>query len=69
MNKIWNSARFILMNLDNEEHKNLNQIDINQLDITDKWILSKLNKTILKSFNINSYISEILLWPTPIFLK
>ncbi|MCL2698925.1 MAG: valine--tRNA ligase [Defluviitaleaceae bacterium] len=50
MNKIWNAARFILMNLDDDitEQPALTQ--------TDKWILSRVN-TIAKETtdNLNSY--------------
>lgn len=43
-NKIWNMARFVLMNL---EDFNINSVDKNNLDfeLVDKWIVSKLNKT------------------------
>ncbi|MBR2448374.1 MAG: valine--tRNA ligase [Clostridia bacterium] len=39
-NKIWNAARFILMNLENEDEIPLNIAD---LALEDKWILSKYN--------------------------
>ncbi|MDO4689739.1 MAG: valine--tRNA ligase [Fusobacterium sp.] len=43
-NKIWNVARFVLMNL---EDFNISSVDKNNLDLelVDKWIISKLNKT------------------------
>ena len=41
-NKIWNASRFVLMNLDGVDDKD---IDFNNLTIADKWILDKLNKT------------------------
>ena len=41
-NKIWNASRFVLMNLDGVDNKD---IDFNNLTIADKWILDKLNKT------------------------
>jgi valyl-tRNA synthetase len=56
-NKIWNAGRFLLMNAE--------QIEVNyklkfeSLDLTDKWILSRLNSTIknyteaLETFRIN----------------
>ena len=37
MNKLWNAARFALMNLDDEVH----EIDINQLHLHDKFILTR----------------------------
>ena len=39
-NKIWNAARFILMNLENDSELPL---DISALALEDKWILSKYN--------------------------
>ena len=39
-NKIWNAARFILMNLESDNELPL---DINSLALEDKWILSKYN--------------------------
>jgi len=46
MNKLWNSARFVQMNVGDEIPADLSEIDASQLDATDKWILSKLNRTI-----------------------
>lgn len=39
-NKIWNASRFILMNLENKE---VRDIGIDELTPADKWILSKVN--------------------------
>jgi len=39
-NKLWNAARFILMNLENDEIIPLNKADF---ALEDKWIISKLN--------------------------
>lgn len=41
-NKIWNAARFVLMNTG----ESVKPIDDNKLDIADKWILSRLSETI-----------------------
>lgn len=41
MNKIWNAARFILMN---EEQRINSEIVINDLELEDKWIISRLSK-------------------------
>jgi len=46
MNKLWNSARFILMNLDNELPTDLADLNSKKFDSTDRWILSHLNTTI-----------------------
>ena len=42
-NKIWNAARFVLMNLGDESVKPLDEVALN---IADKWILTRLNQTI-----------------------
>ncbi|MBI4743466.1 MAG: valine--tRNA ligase [Actinobacteria bacterium] len=46
INKIWNASRFVLMNLNDFDK----DIDIDRLEYTlaDKWILSRLNQTIVK---------------------
>ena len=41
-NKIWNASRFVLMNLEGVDDK---EIDFSDLTIADKWILDKLNTT------------------------
>lgn len=56
-NKIWNAGRFLLMNA--EQIKVNYKLKFDSLDLTDKWILSRLNSTIknyteaLKNFKIN----------------
>ncbi len=53
-NKIWNAARFILMNLDIDEI--LSPKSVEDLAIEDKWILSKLNTLIKEvSENLDKY--------------
>lgn len=44
-NKVWNASRFILMNLENKELPT--NVDINSLQLSDKYILSKLNALIV----------------------
>ena len=51
-NKIWNASRFVLMNLDGVDGKD---VDFNKLTIADKWILDKLNKV---AAEINDNIKE-----------
>jgi len=46
-NKIWNSTRFILMNLGDDFIPT--SFDINSLELFDKWILHALNQTIKKT--------------------
>ena len=42
-NKLWNAARFILMNLDEDQHNCQLSIVNCQLELEDKWVISKLN--------------------------
>ncbi len=49
MNKIWNASRFVLMNA---EDKQILPIQECKLSIADKWIISRLNKTI-KDVTVN----------------
>ncbi|MCP4133778.1 MAG: valine--tRNA ligase [bacterium] len=44
INKIWNSTRFIMMNLGDDFKPR--EIDPNELELFDKWILHLLNETI-----------------------
>lgn len=51
INKLWNASRFCLMNIED-----LKDYDFSNLDVQDKWILSKLNKVISKvTKNMESY--------------
>ena len=51
INKLWNASRFCLMNIED-----LKGYDFSNLDVQDKWILSKLNKVINKvTKNMESY--------------
>jgi valyl-tRNA synthetase len=49
-NKLWNAARFVLMNLEGSLYP-LNELDSASLDVTDRWILSRLNRVILEMEN------------------
>jgi valyl-tRNA synthetase len=51
MNKLWNSARFVEMNMDENINSDLSKLSNDELDVTDKWILSKLNSTIIEVEN------------------
>ncbi|MCH9644677.1 MAG: valine--tRNA ligase [Gammaproteobacteria bacterium] len=41
-NKLWNAARFVIMNTENKSRSN----EAHDLNLTDKWIYSELSKTI-----------------------
>ncbi len=45
-NKIWNMSRFVLLNLDSESDKLPEPPSIEALAVEDRWILSRLQKTI-----------------------
>ena len=52
-NKLWNAARFVMMNLDIEK---VEMPEENKLGIQDKWILGKLNTLITRvRDNLDSY--------------
>lgn len=43
INKLWNASRYVLINTKNFE---TTKIDVEKLEVSDKWILTKLNQTI-----------------------
>ena len=47
INKIWNASRYVIMNLD-EDITNTSLPKLDELNVTDKWILNKLNNVVLK---------------------
>lgn len=54
INKIWNASRFVCMNL--EADFSIDQIDLSQASLIDKWILKRLNETIESvSANMDKY--------------
>lgn len=42
-NKMWNMARFVMMNLTDFDYKNFNEADLDY-ELVDEWILSRLNE-------------------------
>ena len=53
INKLWNASRFVLMNI---EDLNSDNYTLENLSLTDKWILTKLNETIEEvRRNMDSY--------------
>ncbi len=61
-NKLWNASRFAMLNL---EGTDIAAFDAAKLDVTDKWILSRLMKTVaattdgLKDFKYKEPLDEI----------
>ncbi|NLC47744.1 MAG: valine--tRNA ligase [Tenericutes bacterium] len=56
LNKLWNASRYVLMNLDNYKKEDFT---LENLSLSDKWILTKMNKTIkdvtkhMEKFDLN----------------
>lgn len=53
-NKIWNVARFVIMNLENFDVKSVNKENL-KLELVDKWIFSRMNET---SKEVADYIDK-----------
>jgi len=45
-NKLWNASRFVFMNLDGKTPQVLGTPDLEKLEESDRWILSRFNQTI-----------------------
>ncbi|MEM9976562.1 MAG: valine--tRNA ligase [Cyanobacteria bacterium P01_D01_bin.2] len=45
-NKLWNASRFVMMNLGGATPESLGEPDPNNLELADRWILSKFNQTV-----------------------
>lgn len=45
-NKLWNAARFVMLNLAEQTPQALGAPDKAQLELADKWILSRFNQTV-----------------------
>ena len=50
INKIWNSARFVLMHIDND--MKFEELSFDNLNLCDKWILNRLNE-VIREVDIN----------------
>jgi valyl-tRNA synthetase len=61
-NKLWNASRFAMMNLDGIDAE---KFDAGKMDVTDRWILSRLARTavnvtkLLDEFKYNEPLNEI----------
>lgn len=45
-NKLWNAARFVIMNLDGKTPNQLGTADFTDLELSDQWILSRFNQVV-----------------------
>jgi valyl-tRNA synthetase len=48
-NKLWNAARFVMMNLDGQTPQQLGTPAASALELSDRWILSRFNQTVRQS--------------------
>ena len=55
-NKLWNAARFVIMNLKEEIRDDIGNLNTEYLDLADYWILSRFQKVTKQTINhIDSY--------------
>ena len=55
-NKLWNATRFVMMNLEEKTPEQLGSPNIEDLELGDRWILSRLNQVIKQTReNLESY--------------
>ena len=45
-NKLWNASRFVMMNLDGRTPQELGELQLDKLELSDKWILSRFYQTV-----------------------
>jgi valyl-tRNA synthetase len=45
-NKLWNAARFVLMNLEGKTPQQLGSPNLQNLELSDRWILSRYNQVV-----------------------
>ncbi|MGK7953034.1 MAG: valine--tRNA ligase [Xenococcaceae cyanobacterium] len=45
-NKLWNASRFAMMNLDGKTPQELGEPEIDKLELSDKWILSRFDRVV-----------------------
>jgi valyl-tRNA synthetase len=45
-NKLWNAARFVMMNLDGQTPTQLGRATVEERELSDRWILSRFNCTV-----------------------
>ncbi|ULB44596.1 valine--tRNA ligase [Limnospira fusiformis KN01] len=55
-NKLWNAARFVLMNLKGQTPAQLGTPNLEELELSDRWILSRFNQTVKQTCDyMNAY--------------
>lgn len=48
-NKIWNASRFVMMNLEGKTPQELGEPNLENLELADRWILSRYHQTVQKT--------------------
>jgi valyl-tRNA synthetase len=48
-NKIWNASRFVMMNLEGKTPQELGEPTLENLELADRWILSRYHQTVQKT--------------------
>ncbi len=48
-NKIWNASRFVMMNLEGKTPEELGEPVLENLELADRWILSRYHQTVQKT--------------------
>jgi valyl-tRNA synthetase len=51
-NKLWNASRFVLSNLDGQTPAQLGTPALEQLELTDRWILTRYQRVVLQTRNL-----------------
>ncbi len=55
-NKLWNASRFVLMNLEGKTLQDLEEPELNELELADKWIVSRYHQIIRQtSHSLDNY--------------
>jgi valyl-tRNA synthetase len=49
MNKIWNAARFVMINLEGQTPEQLGNLNKSEMELADRWIWSRFQQTIEKT--------------------
>jgi valyl-tRNA synthetase len=48
-NKLWNASRFVMMNLDGKTPEQLGKPQADELELSDRWILSRYNQVVRRT--------------------
>jgi len=58
LTKLWNAAKYVLMNLEDFDPKTAKQVPVSERFIEDRWVLSEMNKAIAETRkNLDKYFN------------